>query len=147
MFELGLLMHASRTDASRMEFVPSAIHAIPTAKLHVSGNARVAVGAEISELSRLICVTFFFMAPRGSMKTSVGADFLATAILCAHIAPFAGWSVKEDTTAKFLKAFKALWEVGVDPAFARLSILVSRILHRSGGRHVKASRVRCVLSR
>jgi hypothetical protein len=80
---------------------------------------------------------FLLMAPRGSMKTSVGAVFLATAILCAPSLRLLLVSEVKDTTAKFLKAFKALWEVGVDPAFARFQYWFPEFCIAQGEGNVK----------
>jgi len=81
---------------------------------------------------------FLLMAPRGSMKSSVGSVFLATAILCAPSLRLLLVSETTAMTLKFLKAFKALWEVGVDPAFARFQGYFPEFCIQQGEGNVRA---------
>src|SRR5260370_31334017 len=81
---------------------------------------------------------FLLMAPRGSMKSSIGAVFLATAILCAPSLRLLLVSETTAMTLKFLKAFKALWEVGVDPAFARFQSYFPEFCIAQGDGNVRA---------
>ncbi len=81
---------------------------------------------------------FLLMAPRGSMKSSVGSVFLATAILCAPSLRLLLVSETTVMTLKFLKAFKALWEVGVDPAFARFQSYFPEFCVPEGSGNVRA---------
>jgi predicted phage terminase large subunit-like protein len=81
---------------------------------------------------------FLLMAPRGSMKSSIGSVFLATAILCA---PSLRLLLVSETTVMslmFLKAFKALWEIGVDPAFARFQSYFAEFCIPEGSGNVRA---------
>jgi hypothetical protein len=81
---------------------------------------------------------FLLMAPRGSMKSSVGSVFLATAILCAPSLRLLLVSETTVMTLKFLKAFKALWEVGVDPAFERFQSYFPEFCIKQGEGNVRA---------
>jgi hypothetical protein len=81
---------------------------------------------------------FLLMAPRGSMKSSVGSVFLATAILCAPSLRLLLVSETTAMTLKFLKAFKALWEVGVDPAFERFQYWFPEFCIKQGEGNVRA---------
>lgn len=81
---------------------------------------------------------FLLMAPRGSMKSSVGSVFLATAILCAPSLRLLLVSETTVMTLKFLKAFKALWETGVDPAFARFQYWFPEFCIQQGEGNVRA---------
>jgi len=81
---------------------------------------------------------FLLMAPRGSMKSSVGSVFLATAILCAPSLRLLLVSETTAMTLKFLKAFKALWEIGVDPAFARFQSYFPEFCIQQGEGNVRA---------
>src|SRR5258708_9802880 len=81
---------------------------------------------------------FLLMAPRGSMKSSVGSVFLATAILCAPSLRLLLVSETTVMTLKFLKAFKALWEIGVDPAFARFQYWHPEYCIQQGEGNVRA---------
>jgi len=81
---------------------------------------------------------FLLMAPRGSMKSSVGSVFLATAILCAPSLRLLLVSETTVMTLKFLKAFKALWEIGVDPAFARFQSYFAEYCVPEGSGNVRA---------
>src|SRR6266478_2818073 len=137
-FELGLFigMPLEPTHAEWEEFLPSFR---PGLRPNYSfSEMREWLLAQKSPTFSAEMRDFLLMAPRGSMKSSVGSVFLATAILCAPSLRLLLVSETTAMTLKFLKAFKALWEVGVDPAFARFQGYFPEFCIQQGEGNVRA---------
>jgi predicted phage terminase large subunit-like protein len=137
-YELGLFigMPLEPTHREWSQFLPGF-----TPTLHPDysfGEMREWLLAQKSPMYSPEMRDFLLMAPRGSMKSSVGSVFLATAILCCPSLRLLLVSETTAMTLKFLKAFKALWEIGVDPAFARFQYWFAEFCITQGDGNVRA---------